>query len=230
MTVDAETIGGLGRTRTALLRVLLRNKMGLTVDAIAEALGVTRTAVNQHIAALERDGYLVRSEAVATGGRPSQTFALSESGLHLFPKKYDLISETALAMMIDTLGAEKTKSMLDHLGRRLGADIAGEKPGADKEMRARAIVEAMQAFGFDASLEPDKTLEGEAVLRAYNCVYHRLAQAHPEICELDLALLREASGGDVDHLACMAKGDNACRFKLRAAARGRQPSDRKSAR
>ena len=43
-----------------LLDFLLKNKAGMTVDELAEALNITRTAVNQHIAGLERDGYVKR--------------------------------------------------------------------------------------------------------------------------------------------------------------------------
>lgn len=208
-----ETLSGLGRTRTALLRLLLRNKAGLTVDAIAAGLGVTRTAVTQHLAALERDGYVARRDVIATGGRPSRLFALSERGIELFPKKYDLLSQKMLEALIGALGADEARNLLDRLGRELGASLGETLKSEPLAARLAAIVSVLQDFGFDAALEETANTP-TPVIRAYNCVYHRLACANPDVCALDLALLREASGAEVDHVACMAKGDNSCRFKF----------------
>lgn len=214
-TAETQTLGGLGRTQTALMRLLLHNKSGLTVDRIAGAIGVTRTAVNQHLASLERDGYVERRDVVATGGRPSRVFALSESGIHLFPKKYDLISLKTLEALISALGAEEARKVLESVGRDIGAGIGGELKAQPLDARMGAIAAAMQDFGFDAELEEEESA-AEPTITAYNCIYHALARVHPDICALDIALLREASGADVDHVACMAKGDNACRFRFSA--------------
>lgn len=213
MTAQAETLGGLGRTQTALMRLLLRNKRGLTVDGIAGGLAVTRTAVTQHLAALERDGYVERRDIVASGGRPSRVFALSERGVHLFPKKYDLFSLKALEALIDALGPEEAKKVLERLGRGLGESLGDRLRERTLSERMKAVTAVLQDFGFEAHLE-EEGREPRPVIGAYNCIYHSLARAHPEVCALDLALLREASGAEVDHLACMAKGDNACRFRF----------------
>ena len=202
-------LGGFGATQGELLRLLLRNKAGMTVEQIADGLSVTRTAVNQHIAALERDGYVRRSHQEQTGGRPSRLFALSERGLNLFPKNYGMFSVKALDAMIDMLGRRKTYKLLEKLGRDMGAELGASLSSLRPAEKASAIAEAMQGFGFD-SVAP----QGKAEITAYNCIYHELAKADPEICRLDLAFLKEASGGGVDHETCMARGDNACRFVL----------------
>jgi hypothetical protein len=41
--------------------------------------------------------------------------------------------------------------------------------------------------------------------------------ADPAICEVDLALLRSLSGGEVEHRRCMALGGASCRFAFRKA-------------
>lgn len=211
MAAAAEYLGGFGRTQSALMRLLLRNKAGLTIERIAHELDVTRTAVNQHLSSLERDGYVERRDIVATGGRPSRVFALSERGIHLFPKKYDLFSLKTLEALIGALGREEARKVLGRLGRELGAGIGGGLKDKDLSVRMKAITAALQDFGFEAHLEEGG--RGTApVIGAFNCIYHSLARAHPDVCALDLALLREASGAEVDHIACMAKGDNACRF------------------
>ncbi len=207
-------LGGFGRTQSALMRLLLRVKSGLTVDAIADGLGVTRTAVNQHLATLERDGYVKRQAAMPTGGRPSQLFALSDKGMELFPRNYDLFSLKTLEALIDAIGPNAARKALARLGGELGKDLASQLAGKSIEQRMPAILAALQDLGFDAVIE--ETADGAAPeVSAYNCIYHTLAQAHPDVCTLDLALLEKASDATVDHLSCMAKGDNACRFRFR---------------
>lgn len=214
MTVNVDTLGGLGRTQTALLRLLLHNKSGLTVDGLAAELGVTRTAVNQHLTSLERDGYVERRDVVATGGRPSRVFALSDRGVNLFPKNYDMFSMKALEALVSALGPKTARNVLERLGEDLGEDlhVALEEKSLDE--KSRAIRDSLEQFGFDAHVVETGADEAPEII-AYNCIYHTLARAHPDVCNLDLAFLRTASGVEVDHESCMAKGDNACRFRFR---------------
>jgi predicted ArsR family transcriptional regulator len=51
-------------------------------------------------------------------------------------------------------------------------------------------------------------------VEAYNCVFHALARAHPEVCRFDLAFMEAASGRPVQHLECLVRGGHACRFRL----------------
>ena len=216
-------MGGFGDTQKTLLRLLLRNKNGLTVDAIARALGVTRTAVNQHLAALEHGGYVMRKDVISTGGRPGRIFALSEFGIELFPKQYGLFSLKTFEVVKKTLGKEEANRLLDTLGAELGGELGAKLKDLPLDRRIREIEIAMQELGFDAQCQldadaeapPEAPSEAPSIV-AHNCVYHSLAQADPDICRLDLALLRTASHADVEHVSCMAKGDNACKFFFKA--------------
>src|SRR5262245_1902957 len=69
-----------GERRKRLMRHLLRNKAGATIDALSVAIGVTRTAVRQHLAALMRDGFAARGGTRPTGGRPEQLYVLTDRG------------------------------------------------------------------------------------------------------------------------------------------------------
>ena len=77
-----------GQRRKQLLRYLLRNKAGASVDELAEAVGVTRTAVRQHLASLMRDRLVAAGAVRASGGRPQQLFVLTEEGKEAFPRHY----------------------------------------------------------------------------------------------------------------------------------------------
>jgi predicted ArsR family transcriptional regulator len=60
-----------------ILKLLLENKRGLSIDEFAAALSISRTAVQQHLSNLERDGYIQAGVFNKTAGRPVRTFVLT---------------------------------------------------------------------------------------------------------------------------------------------------------
>lgn len=75
------------------------------------------------------------------------------------------------------------------------------------------IVQHMNQAGYEAEVFFRASDDKEIV--AHNCVFHRLAAAHPVVCELDVALIGALGGGEVEHTECMVRGGHVCRFKLR---------------
>lgn len=69
---------GMGRTQQDLLKALLYAPAGMSIDELAHSLGVTRTAIRQHLAALERDGLVMRGATRPTGRRPEQLHQLTD--------------------------------------------------------------------------------------------------------------------------------------------------------
>src|SRR5260370_33465289 len=75
----------VGDTQQKLLSQLLESKAGLTVDELAAAVDITRSAVKQHLSGLERSGY-VQHTSSKSGGRPRFLYTLTEAGIELFPR------------------------------------------------------------------------------------------------------------------------------------------------
>jgi predicted ArsR family transcriptional regulator len=75
------------------------------------------------------------------------------------------------------------------------------------------IAKAMTEIGYDAAVQ---TEGGESFIAAHNCVFHRLASDHPEVCGFDVAMLSASSGCEVEHRSCMIRGGSACRFHFQA--------------
>jgi predicted ArsR family transcriptional regulator len=199
------------KTRDTLLRALLRNRDGVSVDWLADELEISRTAVRQHLGSLERDGLVARGNTRSSGGRPEQLYVLSEQGEERFPRQYSWFSELLLQLLQQT-SPGKLDSTLAELGRKTAASLM-PRLGADKRPAARipAIAAIMQEIGYDAVAGNDN---GEALIEARNCVFHKLAVKCPEVCSFDLALLSECSGQQVEHTSCMVRGGDACRFRF----------------
>jgi predicted ArsR family transcriptional regulator len=197
---------GLGRTQQDLLNALLYHGSGMSIDELASHLAVTRTAIRQHLAALERDRLVLRGETRATGRRPEQLYQLSDHAREMFPRQYQLLANVLIEEVAGIIGPEALATLMRNMGRKLAAER--EQDTVDE---AR-IVHHMNQAGYEAQVFFRSSGEKEIV--AHNCVFHRLAAAHPVICELDLALIGALGGGEVEHLECMVRGGHVCRFKL----------------
>ncbi|WP_449434464.1 helix-turn-helix transcriptional regulator [Pseudomonas putida] len=197
---------GLGRTQQDLLHALLRQPTGMSIDDLAQALAVTRTAVRQHLAALERDGLVERGATRPTGRRPEQLHQLTEHARELFPRQYPLLANLLIAEVAGLIGHDALSALMRQLGRKMAADL--EREAVDE---AR-IVQHMNNAGYEA--EVFFRSAGEPQIVAHNCVFHHLAKAHPLVCELDLALIGALGGAEVSHQECMLRGGKVCRFAL----------------
>lgn len=199
---------GLGRTQQELLNALLYQGAGMSIDDLASHLAVTRTAIRQHLAALERDGLVLRGATRATGRRPEQLYQLTEHAREMFPRQYQLLAKVLIEEVAGIIGPVALAVLMRNLGRKLAAER--ERDTVDE---AR-IVHHMNQAGYEAQVFFRSSGEKEIV--AHNCVFHHLAAAHPVVCELDLALIGALGGGEVEHLECMVRGGHVCRFKLDA--------------
>jgi predicted ArsR family transcriptional regulator len=212
--MNAALIGDTEGTRRALMRVLLRNKRGMTVQGVAQSLRISRNAVRQHLTALERDGLVAKGRIQPSGGRPEQLYVLTEKGNEQFARQYSWFSELLLQMLQAQNGSAGLAEKLGGLGRSVAGSItpqlAGE-PGSPE--RISAVAATMQEIGYDAAAREEN---GEQLIEAHNCVFHRLAAKCPEVCSFDLALLSASTGCEVEHRSCMVRGGDACRFSFRA--------------
>lgn len=203
----------LGSRQQQLLHCLLQHKAGLTVEELVEALAITRTAVNQHLAALERDGFLVKADMQRTAGRPSRAYVLTPKGINLFPKQYSWFSALLLEGLKTELGSAGLSRYLRAMGRNLAVQLRTQFRSADKGKRVDELAQLMNQYGYEASTtSPAK--QKLPVIEAKNCVYHDLAKQYPEVCEFDLGLLSETMQAEVDHQECIVRGGGVCRFKF----------------
>lgn len=195
-------------TRERILALLLHAPEPLSTPALAAELGISRNAAHQHIGGLERDGLIERADRLATGGRPSQGFRLSEAGAAFFPRQYALLARNLIAELARHLGPEAMPASMARIGRDLARQLAPRVESQGPEILP-SIAGLMRELGYEAHLAgPD----GDVEIEAHNCVFHDLAMQDDAICAVDLALLGGLTGRTVEHRSCMARGQRSCRF------------------
>ncbi len=203
-------LNNLGSTQRSLLRLMLKAKQGITIDAIVKGLSITKTAVYQHINTLEKNGYIKKYTQEKTQGRPSQNYVLSEEGIHLFPKQYAWFSELLIKKLKHRLGPDELENMMGDLGNQVAIDLQHRVKQEDPLETLKTISNIMNDIGYESSVSSEK----DHIISACNCVYHDLAKEIPEVCAFDLALTSKLSGRNVEHLECMVRGGVCCRFRF----------------
>lgn len=205
----------IGDSRHQILSHLLEQKMGATVEELMGVLRVSRTSINQHLAVLEREGYVRKAEQRRTAGRPVRCYALTENGQNFFPKKYSWFSKVLLSTLQEQLGDEKLSSYMYDLGLKMSADLIPRLVGKNRVERVAEIVRIMNETGFRASeidAEPSDKLPR---VECTNCVYHDLAKDYPAVCRFDIGFLSGLMGAEVEHQSCMHREATACRFRFK---------------
>ena len=196
-----------------ILEQLLENRDGLSIDALAKALDISRTAIQQHFVVLEKDSYIKKNTLNKTAGRPVAIYVITDKGINCFPKQYAWFSKLILSDLQQEMGSERFKDYMQKLGIKLAEKLRGQFEGKNLNERMDELVLIMANLGFQvaAGIEPETD---KPIIQANNCIYHDLAQKHKEICEFDLALMSSLLRKEVSQLSCMAKGDCACRFSI----------------
>lgn len=200
----------MGDTRRAMMQKLLEHKpAGLTVGELSSELGITRTAVQQHIVGLERDGLVASVQTRSTGGRPSRAYGLTERGYEEFPRKYALLAQGLLATTADTLGEGVVESLLAALADRIAREAGHLNGEPGSKERVAAVIELMNELGYDAA-----PLDEGSGVSASNCIYHEVARQTRAVCRFDVRLLSRLLGQAVDHSGCMLDGETSCAFRI----------------
>lgn len=202
-----------GASRNRLLRHLLRHKAGASIEELARAAGVTRTAIRQHLAALMRDELVATAGSRPSGGRPETLFVLTPQGREAFPRRYSWFAQLLIEAIANEHGATGLRLRLGKIAAAVVAQLRQRVPsGRSRGQRVESLASIMDGLGYDARRAEDE--RGAPAIEADNCVFHELAMKNPNVCHFDLALLSGYTDSKVELTECMARGGHVCRFRF----------------
>ena len=194
-----------------ILTLLLNSQAGMSIEQLAAKLEISRNAVKQHLLGLEMQKLVQEAGLNNTGGRPSRSYTLTDQGINRFPKQYAWFCNLLLSELASELSSEDLERLMWKMGVKLATALAPQFADKNPAEKLAALVALMQELGYHAEVEPQ---DGQATIKAVNCVYHDLAQKHPELCHFDRALIATLLEKPVQQTACMAKADCVCRFNI----------------
>lgn len=216
-------------TRSRVSRSILQYGPS-TANELAKRLNLTPAAVRRHLTVLLSLGHLTSRQQRVYGhrgrGRPARVFALTDAGRAEFYQAYDELAINALGYLQQVAGEEAVRDfarrVVEGIEERFDS-VRGEYP-----TRAEALVEALTAKGFVASLQP---VASGVQLCQYHCPVAHVAAEFPELCEAETRAFSQMLDSHVQRLATIAHGDGVCTTHVpRPVVRPAQQTTRKASR
>lgn len=208
------TLSILGKRESPLWQIIehLQRNGSATIKELEDVLGITTTAVRQHLASLQAEGYIERRVVHAGVGRPHHAYFTTPRVQELFACHCDDLALTLLEELFYLEGEARTAELLDRVGTRLAGKYAATMRSTLLHDRVNELAVALNGNGILA----DAVIgDGEVIaLHTYNCPFHELAQEHREICEMDRSMVEKVLGTDVNLSRCMQEGHSGCTFTV----------------
>jgi DeoR family suf operon transcriptional repressor len=208
---ETATLDTLPATRRALLDALKRQGEA-RADELATTLGITVSAVRQHLAALHGDGLVTHSEVRAGPGRPHHKYRLSEQGDNLFPRRYaqivtDLLVEAEAEdpAMIERMFARRRDRRVERAKERLAGKSLPDQ-----------VAELTQILDEDGYLaEAVVQDDGSFRIVEHNCAILAVASRYGAACSTELEFIREVlPAARVERVAHLLSGGHVCAYEV----------------
>ena len=198
-------------TRREILALIKRNGP-MTVQELSRRLAITPMGVRQHLAILQRDGY-VQSNGTRRGqGRPSRLYGISAEGDKLFPRTYEQLAQTVLDDLRAVGGDASVDQVFEHRRKRLVEQYRARMAGREFRDKVALLAKARDEEGYlaeHAQLDRDRF-----ILIEHNCPIRAVAEAHEQTCRCEIALFRDALGAEVVRTEHILSGAPHCRYVI----------------
>ncbi len=181
-----------------------------TIKELEDVLGVSTTAVREHLAHLQAHGLIATSTVRRGPGRPRFVYTLTSKAQSLFPKHYDQLINLLLRELMFAEGKEKVDELLDRVSKRMANEYAGQISGED----IRARLDALRAM-FEAKGIPAEVQQSGDGIHIFACPYFDVAQEHPAVCRMERQMLEDVLGEKISLEGSIREGHRNCRFVIR---------------
>ena len=178
-------------TAGQIVELLRRGPM--TIDELAAAVALTRTAVRAQLATLLHDG-TVEQRGVRPGpSKPARLYAVTAGAELLFSRAYVPI----LTQLLDVLAARMAHAELDGVMREVGRRALAGRPLPRGSLRERAEGACALLHEMGGLTEIIEGRPGHLVIRSHGCPLAAATAEHPEACSALESLLGELVGAPV---------------------------------
>lgn len=193
-------------TTGKILQLLRRGPM--TVDELAVALDLTRTAVRAQLATLERDELVEQRGSRRGASKPARIYGVTTQAELLFSRAYVPILTQLLHVLARRLSPAEFDSIMHEVGRgAMAGRVVPRGPLRDRVTTASSLLNDLGGL-----TEVDEE-DGLYVIRSHGCPLAAATADHPEACNALESLLSEFVGAKVTK--CCDRYDRArCCFEV----------------
>jgi predicted ArsR family transcriptional regulator len=161
----------------------------MTVDELAIALDVTRTAVRAQLATLQHDHMVEQRGSRRGTSKPARIYAVTMQAELLFSQAYIPI----LTQLLHVLARRMSPSEFDSIMHEVGRGAMAGRPAARGPLRDR-VVNASSLLNELGGLSEVEEEDGLYVIRSHGCPLAAATAQHPEACNALESLLSEFVG------------------------------------
>jgi predicted ArsR family transcriptional regulator len=214
-----EVLGFPPKSPASIALQHLRREGQATIKELEEVLGVSTTAVREHLIHLQSQGFVSTSTVRYGPGRPRLVFHLTEKAHRLFPKQYDLLINLLLQEISAEDGVDKVERLLTRVGTRLATEYQDRISSEDIADRLSELRATLEDRGIDAEIHAS----GSSI-KIFSCPYFDVAQKHNAVCAMERQMFEQVVGEKVTQAYSIREGQHYhCCFYIRQQAE-QQPS------
>ena len=175
----------------------IRKRRAVSAFDIARDLAMTPANARHHLSILKKNGQVdvVGKRAVGIkGGRPIKIYGISRG---ILGDGLPALSHHLLEELFGSVNARQSADLLKKLGQRLASSPTREAGSSSPMIRLTETVKYLNKLGYQSRWEAHA--EGPRIILGH-CPYSAIIGQHPELCEMDAALLRECLGEQVEQI------------------------------
>ncbi len=201
-------------TKDRILQTLLR-KPRITINELAEAVGINPISVRHHLTNLQMEGLIAAEEERHGVGRPRLVYSLTQDGMERFPTKYLRLTTRLLTQMKETMPGPVVANLFSQIAEDLASEYSSQIQGLSMEDRLEFVKELLAQEGFTVEWEKKGN---EYQIHEISCPYYQIGIAHPEVCTVDQTLISKMLALPANRVQCVLDGGAHCTYVVQPAA------------
>lgn len=195
-------------------RVLVEVKRSgeATADELANALGISASAVRQHLSALRAAGLVDAHREPGRRGRPADRYHATAQADPLFGAADDALSIELLGH-IEEEDPELVGRVFERRRRRLVADARARMADASTDDRIAILTDLLDAQGYLADSE--RLADGRHRISLHNCAMWSVASRYRQACASEIDFMRDLlPEATVQRVTHKTAGAHACVYEI----------------
>ena len=159
-----------------------------SADDVAETLGITPSAVRQHLATLRTGGFVVSRNARGRPGRPTDLYHSTELGDSLFAGRGSSDFSVELLGLLEDEDPQLITRVFDSRRRRRVEQCRAKITGKPFDEAVVGLAAVLDTEGYMARLDK---LPGGFLLTLHSCPIWSVASHYGQACATELDFMRE---------------------------------------
>lgn len=199
---------------------VLKKRGEARAEELASEVGVTVSAMRQHLMSLAGEGLVAHTEVRSGPGRPKHFYSLTAATESRFPKRYDELTNELLDYVADESPELLERVFERRRERRVeGARARVAAAGRGLVERVTELARVLDEDGYLAEVvEVDGDGEGAGALRIveHNCAILGVAARYGQACSSELDFIRTVlPDAEVERVSHIMAGARQCAYEIR---------------